>query len=124
MFLSWGGISLVEAALPEEARGVVGQQVVRLVQMLHAHGVAHTDVRRANVLWNGETGQAMVIDFEQAVLAEPPRQALAPIVPNKRARRVGGVDAEAVGQPDPRKGPNHLYMTQDDISAARMIFEL
>ena len=59
----------------------------------------HTDVRDANVLWDEETERAMVIDFEQAVLAERPRQALAPVVPNKRARRTGVDTNTAAGKP-------------------------
>jgi len=78
-FMSWGGPDLDEACLPEEAYEKVRQEVVRSVRALHVQGVAHTDVRRANVLW-------MMIDFEEAVLADPPRPALAPVVPNKRAR--------------------------------------
>ena len=64
----------------------VEQEVVEAVQKLHACGVVHTDVRDLNVLWNGETGRVTVIDFEQAVLAEQLRPALAAIAPNKRWR--------------------------------------
>lgn len=51
----------------------------------------HTDVRDTNVLRNGDTGRAMVIDFEQALLTDARQQALSPVVPNKRARYVEGV---------------------------------
>ena len=87
MLVLWGGLSLDEAEVSDKAK--VKRGLVQSVRVLYAHGVAHTDVRDANVLWDEKTKRAMVIDFEQAVLAERPRPALAPVVPNKRARRTG-----------------------------------
>ncbi len=40
------------------------REVVWSVRALHLHGVAYTDMRDANVLWNGETERAIMIDFE------------------------------------------------------------
>jgi len=119
MLLSWGGSSLDEAEVLDGAKAK--REVVRSVRALHVHGVAHTDVRDANVLWNGETERAMMIDFEQAVLAERPRPALAPVVPNKRPRCTEGVDIDTTAGKRKSKNDVKLRM-QDDILAAQMIF--
>lgn len=50
------------------------------------HGVVHTDVRDAIVLWIGK--QVMLIDFEQAELMEPPRPFEAPLWPISRTELV------------------------------------
>lgn len=116
--LSWGGRSLDEMEVSDEAK--VKREVVQSVRALHVHGVAHTDVRDANVLWDEATGRAMVIDFEQAVLAERPRPALTPVVPNKRALRPGVGPNATAGKPKSKSDANRLKM-QDDILAAKMI---
>ncbi|KAK0655417.1 hypothetical protein B0T16DRAFT_451104 [Cercophora newfieldiana] len=120
MFLSWGGVSLAEVAVPKEGRDKVQRDVVLSVRALHMHGVAHTDVRAANVLLDKKTGQVMVIDFEQAVLLPRPRPALSPVVPNKRAPCVGSVEATFAGQQNSNTGLNRLL--QDDIFAANVVF--
>ena len=76
MFLSWGGRSLEGINVLDEEN--VTQAAAQSIQALHMRGVLHTDVRRANVLWDEETKRVMVIDFEQAVLLECPRPALGP----------------------------------------------
>ena len=113
-FLSWGGPDLLEIAISERKSEETRREVVRSVRALHVHGVVHTDIRLANVLWNEETGRAMVIDFEQAVLLELPRPALAPVAPNKRARC-------AADQPNSTKDLSLLLPMQDDILAASNI---
>jgi predicted Ser/Thr protein kinase len=122
MLVSWGGCSLDEVEVSDRAK--VNRGVVGSVRALHVHGVVHTDVRDANVLWDEETERVMVIDFEQAVLEEPPRRALAPVVPNKRARRTD-VDANtAAGKPKSKNDAQQLkirFLMQDDILAATMI---
>ena len=119
MFLSWGGVSLAEAA-PKEGQDKVQRDVVRSVRALHMHGVAYTDVRAANVLLDKKTGRVIVIDFEQAVLLPRPRPALAPVVPNKRARYVGSMEAKFAAQQNSNSGLNPLL--QEDILAASVIF--
>ncbi|KAK3943777.1 hypothetical protein QBC46DRAFT_338119 [Diplogelasinospora grovesii] len=123
LFLSWGGVSLDEAGI-WEAKGKVTRLVVRSVRALHIHGVAHTDVRDANALWNRQTERAVVIDFEQAVLAEAPRPALSPVVPNKRRRCVKGMRInKPQGQLSSKIGPIPFSAVQDDILAAKMILQ-
>jgi RIO-like serine/threonine protein kinase len=112
MLVSWGGRSLDEVEVSEKAK--VNREVVQSVRALHAHGVAYTDVRDANVLWDEETERAMVIDFEQAVLTERPRRTLAQQESTAyrcgRRHRRGQTKAEA-----------HRLKIQDDILAGRMI---
>lgn len=119
MFLSWAGDSLDGAEALEAMGKDPGREVLRSVRGLHANGVAHTDVRRRNVLWCRETRRAMMIDFERAVLMDPPRLPLAQVVPNKRARipQPLGV-VKAAGEAN-SEGRRHWL---DDISAAKSIF--
>lgn len=111
MFLSWAGDSLDMATLDAE------RELLRSVRRLHTMGVAHTDVRRPNALWSWETRRVMMIDFERAVLMEPPRVPLAKLVPNKRARPSQGRFSK-VGKPS-TAGRRQVW---DDISAVKLIF--
>ncbi|KAK4247704.1 hypothetical protein C7999DRAFT_41034 [Corynascus novoguineensis] len=119
VFLSWGGRRLGEIEVWDKAK--VKREVIQSVRALHVHGVVHTDVRDANVLWNEEMDRAMVIDFEQAVLAERPQSALAPVMPNKRARRTDVDTNTTAGKLKSKRDATRLGM-QDDILAAKMIF--
>lgn len=120
MFLSWGGRSLYEMEVSDEAK--VKHAVIQSVRALHMHGVAHTDVRGVNVLWDEEAERAMMIDFEQAVLAERPRPVLAPVVPNKRARRTAIDKNTTTGEPSSKTNADRLKM-RDDILAAKLILD-
>ena len=51
-------------------------------------GIRVRTTRDANVLFHEEMG-VMVIDFERARIGDAPREALAPVVPNKRPWRRG-----------------------------------
>jgi serine/threonine protein kinase len=115
MFLSYGGSNLDDVEVSDRAK--VEQEVIDSVRALHRHGVVHTDLRDANVLWDGK--RVMLIDFEQAELVDPLRPALAPVVPNKRAWH-----GMAIGVPSGKrvKGRVHLKM-EEDIMAARSIFD-
>lgn len=83
-FLSWGGCSLSEARAAGVPRNELRDTAVRSLRAVHCEGVRHGDVRDANMLFNEETG-VMMIDFERAEMGDRQRQALAPVVPNKRA---------------------------------------
>lgn len=86
-FLSWGGHDLD----PTETAGGADEQLQgKAMQSLHAihqQGVVHKDVRTANMLFNAEVNGVMMIDFERALLLEPPRRPLGQLVPNKRRRK-------------------------------------
>jgi hypothetical protein len=82
-FLSWGGCSLSEARPARVPRGELRDMAIRSLQAVHRERVRHGDVRDANMVFNEETG-VMMIDFERAEMGDVQRQALAPVVPNKR----------------------------------------
>lgn len=122
VLLSCGGRSLDEIPVSDDAK--IQREAIQSVRALHMHGVVHTDVRDANVLWNEETQRAMVIDFEQAVLVEPPRPVLAPVVPNKRARRTGVQDTNTTTVNKPRsKSEVVRFKMQEDILYTQLIFD-
>ncbi|PQK18023.1 hypothetical protein BB8028_0010g00160 [Beauveria bassiana] len=87
IFLSWGGCSIngIDAARVNNTE--LEDAALRSLKAMHKEGVIHQDVRLANMLFNSETGGAMMIDFERSVLLEAPRSPLAQLVPNKRAWR-------------------------------------
>lgn len=115
MFLLQGGSSLDETEVSD--REEVKQEVVRSLQALHRRGVVHTDVRHANVLWDGK--RVTLIDFEQAELVKPPRRALAHVIPNKRPW-CGVTASERTGKR--LKVPEDPRM-REDIIAAEGIFD-
>jgi hypothetical protein len=83
-FLSWGGCSLSEARTARVPKDKLRELAVQSLRAVHRERVRHKDVRDANMLFNEETG-VMMIDFERAEMGDPQRQALAPVIPNKRA---------------------------------------
>jgi hypothetical protein len=121
MLLAWGGEpvavccdddQLPIAALPRAAgtAGTAGaveawkEALNRSVRALHAMGVTHSDLRRANLLWSAETRRIMIIDFERAVLAslrpaQARRHPLGRVVPpnSERRRRSGPSEGRKAG---------------------------
>ncbi|EXU95373.1 protein kinase [Metarhizium robertsii] len=85
MFLSWGGYKLDDVRIAHGLGKRLAGQTLQSLRSMHSQGVVHNDVRGANMLFNPETNRIMVIDFERAELVQPPRRALAQLVPNKRA---------------------------------------
>ncbi|KAG8664070.1 uncharacterized protein FPOAC1_014137 [Fusarium poae] len=71
-------------------------EAIRSLRAMHRERVVHKDVRLANMLFNPETGGIMVIDFERALLLNPPRRPLAQLVPNKRAWQSETMDGKKV----------------------------
>ena len=95
-FLSWGGYSTAEAEKHSSTKQSLEQEASLSLQAVHRLGVLHKDVRPANMLVNSETGGVMMIDFERAELPKRPRQALAQLVPNKRAWEKERMDEKLV----------------------------
>lgn len=95
-FLSWGGCGIAEAEGQSATKQSLGDQATRSLQAVHRQRVLQNDIRPANMLVNAEIGGVMVIDFERAVLLEPPRQPLAQLIPNKRAREERRTDGKPV----------------------------
>ena len=109
MFLSQGGSSLDEVEVSDQPK--VKREVVRSVRALHRRGVVHTDVRDANVLWDGE--QVMLIEVE-------PRRALDPVLLNKRLWGAGGTGSETTAVKRLKRGDSRM---QKDIIEAEGIFD-
>ncbi|KAL1992408.1 hypothetical protein VTN49DRAFT_4440 [Thermomyces lanuginosus] len=87
MFLSWSGERLPSNdKFPRLWEESVHSEVMQSVEKVEELGVIHNDWSVANLLWCEETGQVMVIDFDQAELVKPKRQPLKEISPNKLPR--------------------------------------
>ena len=84
VFLSWGGEAMDEMDLSNTASGQLRTRLERALRAVHQLGVVHADVRAANVLQNPMTDQMMLIDFERALLMDPPRFPLGQVASNKR----------------------------------------
>ncbi|KAJ6438036.1 hypothetical protein O9K51_09458 [Purpureocillium lavendulum] len=112
-FMAWAGESLYEA------QGVVHtteEQVKGSLRAIHQHGVIHDDVRAENILLCRETNGVMMIDFERAVLLEPPRLPLARMAPNKRLMQ------DAPGERKRRKSGRVTKRFSEDIVMASGLF--
>ncbi|KJZ70958.1 hypothetical protein HIM_09662 [Hirsutella minnesotensis 3608] len=112
-FLAWGGKSLYEEP---GAVHTVEQQVKGSLRAMHQHGVIHNDVRAENILLCRETNRVMMIDFERAVLLEPPRPPLARMAPNKRLLQ------DALGQRKRHKSRRVMKCFSKDILMASDLF--
>ncbi|KAI0528405.1 hypothetical protein GGR58DRAFT_509396 [Xylaria digitata] len=96
MFLSFGG-ELISKHLTTENRPYIAQLIDCSARAVHEHGVLHRDLMPRNMLWNEETGQVMVIDFERAELVKR-RTVLGAISANrKRKRRSDATMAKLAG---------------------------
>lgn len=71
-------------AIPNTASAQLKTRLVRSLRAIHQLGVVHADVRAANVVQNPTTDQTMLIDFERALLMDPPRVPLGQVASNKR----------------------------------------
>lgn len=94
IFLSWGGRNLVRKV----KRVKIKESLLRSLEALHACGVAHTDVRVENVLWDEGTERAMLIDFERAVISEPSQ--VGPVSANSDKAQLEEAGMEAKMQHD------------------------
>ena len=81
-FLSWRGFVVdsraasMAAAADTQAtqmpKTMFEKKMLRALQAVHGQGIAHQDGRTPNMLYNPETGNVMLIDFERALLLAPP----------------------------------------------------
>jgi serine/threonine protein kinase len=85
MFLSIGG-KLISQHITVENRQCVTQQFDCSVRAMHDLVALHKDLMPRNILWNEETSQAMIIDFERAEVFEP-RTVLGVISANRKRKR-------------------------------------
>jgi serine/threonine protein kinase len=120
-FLSWGGCSIDRAQRIGDMDRSLKDEAIRSLRAMHREGVIHKDVRLANMLFNLETSGVMVIDFERALLLNPPRRPLAQLVPNKRAWKSETMDAKKVtGDSSKRSRPSQSF--SEDIWLAKTAF--
>jgi hypothetical protein len=120
-FLSWGGCSIDNVQKTGDINRSLEDEAIRSLRAMHREGVIHKDVRLANMLFNPETNRVMVIDYERALLLNPPRRPLAQLVPNKRARKSETMDAKKViGDSSKRSRPSQSF--SEDIWLAKTAF--
>ena len=82
MFLSWVGDGMDDIPISDDTeRQELVQKTMRSIQAINQLGVVHKDIRAANLLWNQETSQVMLIDFERSEIQESPPTPLSPINP-------------------------------------------
>ncbi|KAF2644398.1 hypothetical protein P280DRAFT_467026 [Massarina eburnea CBS 473.64] len=86
MFLSFGG-KRISQHLTSENRSSVIKQINCAAKAIHGFGVLHNDLEPRNILWNEETRQVMVIDFERAQVVKP-RPVLGDISANRKRKRL------------------------------------
>ncbi|KAK7211988.1 hypothetical protein V2G26_019166 [Clonostachys chloroleuca] len=84
--MSWGGVGLRDIDATDLDEASVTEMAIRSMKAIHQEGVVHMDARRENILFNPETREVMIIDFERSQLLSPPRRQLAALEPNKRRR--------------------------------------
>ncbi|KAG8670793.1 hypothetical protein FPOAC2_04095 [Fusarium poae] len=120
-FLSWGGCSVDGAQRAGDMGRSLEGEAIRSLRAMHRERVVHKDVRLANMLFNPETGGIMVIDFERALLLNPPRRPLAQLVPNKRAWQSETMDGKKVtGDSSKRSRSSQSFL--EDIRLAKTAF--
>ncbi|KAI6506875.1 hypothetical protein MCOR10_011352 [Pyricularia oryzae] len=122
-FLSWGGCDLDATGIAGGGEGKLEGKAIRSLRAMHQLGVAHKDVRGANMLFNAETDGVMMIDFERALLLEPPRPPLAQLVPNKRRWKPDMVDS---GKPKGKSGDRGQVSRafSEDIGLMKTVFDI
>lgn len=123
-FLSWGGLSLRD--VQHQDRRILQSMAVKTMGAIHQEGVVHRDARYENILFNPQTRQIMLIDFERSQLVDMSRQTLAPVEPNKR-RRVqdwkGHTKSKSVGGPRSRDLPRQVRNNfLDDLARVKAAF--
>ncbi|TWU71093.1 hypothetical protein ED733_002868 [Metarhizium rileyi] len=111
--LAFGGEDLYER---RGAMDITEQQVKDSLRAIHDRGVIHKDVRAPNILFCRETNGVMIIDFERAVLLDPPRRPLAKVAPNKRILQ----DAPGEGKRHKSRWATRCF--SQDMSMAGWIF--
>ncbi|RTE73952.1 hypothetical protein BHE90_011614 [Fusarium euwallaceae] len=117
-FLSWGGCRIDTA---DDMNRPLEDEATRSLRAMHQEGVVHKDVRLPNMLFNSEIKGVMVIDFERALLLEPPQRPLAQLVPRKRARESEGMDVKKVTGGSSKRQRAHGGFSED-IHLAKIAF--
>ncbi|WQF90548.1 Putative tyrosine-protein kinase, active [Colletotrichum destructivum] len=120
-FLSWGGYDLDSTGIVGGGDEQLEGKAMRSLRAIHQQGVVHKDVRTANMLFNAEINGVMMIDFERAMLLEPPRRPLAQLVPNKRRWKPEAKYSSKSAQKSSDPGPVSRAVSED-IGMMKMVF--
>ncbi|RMJ09806.1 hypothetical protein CDV36_010574 [Fusarium kuroshium] len=118
--LSWGGCRIDTA---DDISRPLEDKAIRSLRAMHQEGVIHKDARLANMLFNSETDGVMVIDFERALLLEPPRRQLAQLVSRKRARKSEVMDVKKVTGDSSKRNRVHGGFSEDILLAKTAFLE-
>ncbi|KAI6351162.1 hypothetical protein MCOR25_010094 [Pyricularia grisea] len=119
--LSWGGCDLDATEIVGSREGQFKGKAMQSLLAIHQLGVAHMDVRGANMLFNTEVNGVMMIDFERALLLEPPRSPLGQVVPNKRRWKPNVVYSSKSRKPVGRSHVSRVF--SEDIGLMKMAFD-
>ncbi|PSS25711.1 hypothetical protein M430DRAFT_33320 [Amorphotheca resinae ATCC 22711] len=85
LLMSWAG-ERAENLMSGLGRDFV-EEIRRAVRKLLDYGVEHGDVRSPNVLWNAESKQVMLVDFERSTILKP-ASTLQEISPNSKRKNL------------------------------------
>lgn len=88
ILMGYAGTPIMKAIkqCPEHRDGLIDKAVLSL-RAVQKCGILHSDPIPNNILWNGENGRAMLIDFERATVSEQ-RTPLMAMSPNRKRKRV------------------------------------
>ena len=88
LLLSWAGTALhnpiVIHQIQSQGRGRMywEDQLTQILNAVRRQGVIHGDIREANVLWDADSQQFCLLDFERSQLVSRPSRVLRPISAN------------------------------------------
>ena len=71
MLMSWAGERLEEKKWSDKVLSAEQREALRA---LDSFGVIHNDIRPSNLLWEPNQRRVMVVDFDQAIIADPPKR--------------------------------------------------
>ncbi|KAF4448119.1 Reticulocyte-binding protein 2 like protein a [Fusarium austroafricanum] len=109
-FMSWGGQCIDRVQLDKDGIMQLEAKTRASLTALHRRGVIHEDIRAANILYDPQSNNVMLIDFERAMLLEKPRHRSTPLVPNQRK-----------SSPKSQTSPSGQEVTQLHEMAARTL---
>ncbi|PPJ53293.1 hypothetical protein CBER1_11958 [Cercospora berteroae] len=89
LLLSWAGTSLAQLMVQDESFASMtpsyDERIRKAYEAIRALQVLHHDAEPRNMVYDGKTGQLMIIDFERSEIV--PRQALCELSPNRKRKR-------------------------------------
>ena len=95
LLMSWVGEQADKDSV-SSLRCDIGEEISCAVTKLRYHGVEHRDVRPPNVLWNSNSGNIMLVDFERSEILKR-ASTLQEISPNLKRRRLHSKEGVSCG---------------------------